>query len=187
MDLKYQNTESLSKRNTSSCHMQWRDRSLPYDHGGTQDQKWDTPARYPTGRMRWRLQPKTKRRVSSTAKFLHHETLNFYHKILSREILTSMKQTNPNNQEHKGEQSKIIRERQFDEMVDSGAYYSGHASLGKGGSSTGSVPSRGEDDKAIRYDDDSIYDPLNGGEDENEEFDEFFKPLDTYDSLFKFD
>ncbi|KAM7524203.1 hypothetical protein LguiA_014105 [Lonicera macranthoides] len=44
-----------------------------------------------------------------------------------------------------------------------------------------------EDDRAIRYDDDSIYDPLNDGEDENEEFDEFFKPLDTDDSLFKLD
>ncbi|KAM7507490.1 hypothetical protein LguiA_017943 [Lonicera macranthoides] len=44
-----------------------------------------------------------------------------------------------------------------------------------------------EDDRAIRYDDDSMDDPLSGGENENEEFDEFFKPLDTDDSLFKFD
>ncbi|KAL6538176.1 hypothetical protein OROGR_012164 [Orobanche gracilis] len=42
-----------------------------------------------------------------------------------------------------------------------------------------------EDDRAIRYDDDSMNDPFSGDEDENGEFDVFFKPLDSDDSIFK--
>lgn len=40
-----------------------------------------------------------------------------------------------------------------------------------------------DDDRAIRYHN-SMADPLSGDEDETEEYDEFFNPLDTDDSIF---
>ena len=45
----------------------------------------------------------------------------------------------------KREQLKMVKEREYDEMVDTGAYYNSHAhaSTCKGGPSTGSVPKRG--------------------------------------------
>ena len=45
----------------------------------------------------------------------------------------------------KGEQLKMVKEREYDEMVDTGAYYNSHAhaSTGKGGPSTGKCSQKG--------------------------------------------